>query len=456
MPDASTPQPQTTRPAPLAGAVMAQLPLFAALLLAPLALLAAKVTGKPDALRHFMPQGMGLYAALAAVALLYSLGLSALDARRNGNNGQPSPARPRLLTRLGLAVAVAALALALHRYLGPRLAQAQNLAPLLDELRLPALALFAGLWTAHFGPAPRAAIARLGGALGALLVLDFLATAIAAKGLVLGGGLFLGATGGVAGSVAASGPATADILATLLCLALCATLDDDPEARTPLAALPRWLILAGLFAGFSRPGLATAGFALLALARGPLRPRLALASVCLLLIWMSLTLPLPHMASGREELGLAWYFTATIEALGQSPMAPFTGLPLGEPLALAISDEWLLPGLDMEGGGLAVAIFEIPSSALRLLAAWGAAGPVAVLAGALFCVLPARPARSRFGFGLLATLLICSALSPALHVPATAGALCLGLAAVWCQGRRQGRDAGGHAADGTDTATGGR
>lgn len=440
----------TARPATLAGALMAQLPLFAALLLAPLALLAAKVTGRPDALRHFTPQGMGLYAALAAVALLYSLGMSALDSRQG--NGQPAPARPRLLTHLGLAVAVAALALALHRYFGPRLAQAQSLAPLLDELRLPALALFAGLWTAHFGPAPRAAIARLGGALGALLVLDFLATAIAAKGLVLGGGLLLGAMGGATGG----GPATADILATLLCLALCATLDDDPEAQTPLAALPRWLILAGLFAGFSRPGLATAGFVLLALARGPLRPRLALASVCLLLIWMSLTLPLPHMASGREELGLAWYYTATIEALGQSPMAPFTGLPLGEPLALAISDEWLLPGLDMEGGGLAVAIFEIPSSALRLLAAWGAAGPLAVLAGALFCVLHARPARSRFGFGLLATLLICSALSPALHVPATAGALCLGLAAVWCQGRRQGRDAGGHAADGTDTATGGR
>lgn len=401
-----------------AGGLMAVLPAVAAILAAPLALVAGKVLDRAETLRHFTPQGMGLAAALAALALAFTLAQGALD---TGSGGRAR--RPRLLLHLGLGLGVAALALVLYRHFGPRLAQAQGLAPLLDELKLPALALFTALWTAQFGAPGRSAIARTGALLGAVVVLDFLASAIVARGLVMGGGLLLGAAPGVH-----------DLLAVLLCLALCATLDDDPETASPLTALPRWLILAGLFAGFSRPGLASAGVILLLAGRGPFRTRLSLACACGLLVWMTLALPLPNAGSGRDELGLAWFFTATVEALGQSPAAPLVGLPLAEPLAQAVSDDWLLPGLDAEGMGLSVAIFEIPSSALRLLAAWGAGGPILVAAAVLLVALPAR---TRFGYGLIAALLVCGALTPALHVPATAWALCLCLAAARAEARQQ-------------------
>lgn len=411
-----------------ASPLMAALPAAAALLAAPLTLVAGKLLDRTESLRLFAPQGMGLAAALAGVALLFTLAQSCFGP------GAPATARrPRLLLHLVLGLAVAALALVLYRFFGPKLAQAQGLAPLLDELKLPALALFTALWTAQFGAPSRRTIARLGGALGALVVLDFLATAIAARALVMGGGLLTGSL-----------PGTPDLLAVLLCLALCATLDDDPDSASPLAALPRWLILAGLFAGFSRPGLSTAAALLLLAGRGPLRSRLALASSCALLVWMSLTLPLPHLAAGRDELGLSWYFAATVEALGQNATAPFLGLPLAEPLAQAVSEDWLLPGLDAEGMGLSVAIYEIPSSALRLLAAWGAAGPILVVAAALLLALPAR---SRFGYGLIAALMLCGAMTPMLHTPATAWALCLCLAATRAEGlqeggRKAGRTAG--------------
>lgn len=410
----------TSTPSSPARALMAALPAVAALVVAPLVLVAGKVLDRAEVLRQFAPQGMGLAAALAAVALAYTLAQAA------GKSGAPSSAparRPRLLPHLGIGLGVAVLAFGLHRYFGPRLAQAQLLAPLLDELKLPALALFTALWTAQFGAPSRVAIARAGACLGVVVVLDFLATAIAARGLVLGGGLLLGTATG-----------TQDILAVLLNLALCATLDDDPETAGPLTALPRWLILAGLFAGFSRAGLAATGLVTLFAGHGPVRSRLALACTCALLIWMTLTLPLPHMGAGRDELGLSWYFAATVEALGQSPLAPFIGLPLNDPLAQAVSEDWLLPGLDGEGMGLSVAIFEIPSSALRLLAAWGAGGPIVVVAAALLLALPAR---SRFGYGLMGALLVCGALTPALHTPATAWALCMGLAAARSEGRQR-------------------
>lgn len=418
-----TDQNTTLRPA---HALMAALPALAAILAAPMALVAGKVLDRAEAMRFFAPQGMGMAAALAALALLFTLVQGALadKASATGDSARNSR-RPSLLLHLGLGLAVGALALYLFRHYGPRLAQAQNLAPLLDELKLPALALFTALWVFQFGAPSRATIARAGALLGAVVLLDFLLSAITARGLVLGGGLLFGGS-----------PGTQDLLAVLLNLALCATLDDDPETSSPLASLPRWLILGGLFAGFSRAGLATTGLLLLMAGRGPLRTRLALVCTCALLVWMTLALPLHRMDSGSDDLGLSWYFAATVEALGQNPSAPFFGLPLSEPLAQAVSEDWLLPGLDAEGMGLSVAIFEIPSSALRLLAAWGAGGPVLVVSAALLLALPAR---SRFGYGLIAALLVCGALTPALHTPATAWALCLCLAAARQDGRQDGR-----------------
>jgi hypothetical protein len=258
------------------------------------------------------------------------------------------------------------------------------------------------------------------------MTLDFLLTAIMARSLVLGGGFLLG-------SASASGGGQ-DTLAFLLCLALCATLDktddDAPvrgEADSP-SHLARWLILAGLFASFSRPALGAAAGIILLLDSAPFRERLALACSFALAVWISMVLPLPHlMGSGREELSLGWYFSATLEALGQTPQAPFLGLPLGDPLALAITED--LPGLewDPEAMGLPVYIFEIPSSGLRLLAAWGAGGPIVLLAGVLLCALRGR---SRFGFGLVLLTLVCGALTPVLHAPATAVGLCLTLLAA--------------------------
>lgn len=398
--------------------LLAWLPYFAAYALGPFAVLAGRLAGRPELFRPYGPQGLAPWLALAGLALVVCLARDVFSRTR-----QSRPAWPGLLLAAALGTAI----LAASRLFGPALAQAATLAPLLDEMRLPALALFAGAWTWTFGAPPRAALARLGGGLGALALLDFLLTAIMARQVVLGGGLLLG-----------GGAASADSLALLLCIALAATLDpsarDDShgqpggEAPGPRhAGLARWLILAGLFASFSRSGLAAAGVMLLLVERGPLQQRLGLALACALGIWMSLALPLARPLGGGEDLGLAWHLTATLEALAQNPRAWALGLPLAEPVALAMPDmgglEW-----DPDSAGLAVSVFEIPSSWLRLLAAWGAGGPLLVLGGALACALRGR---GRFGLGLVAALLVSAALTPALYTPATAAALALACALAW-------------------------
>jgi len=404
--------------------LLARLPLVAAYVLMPLAVLAGRLAGRPEFSRSFGPQGLAPWLALAGLALLVCLGRDILARRR-----QSRPAWVGLIP----ATAAAAAVYLLLRLFGPALSQAQNLAPLLDELRLPALALFAAAWAWSFGTPRREDLARLGAILGAILVLDFLLTAIMARQVVLGGGFLLG-----------GGQASSDTLAFLLCLALSATLDRS-EARskariepafeisgpdgvgTRRSGLARWLILAGLFASFSRSGLLAAGALILFLERGPLQERLALFCACILGIWMSLALPLARTNGGGDELGLAWHLTAIMEVLRQEPGAWLLGLPLGEPVALAMPD---LGGLDWdpEAAGLAVSVFDIPSSWLRLLAGFGAGGPVLVLAGLLACALHGR---RRFGFGLLLATLTAAALTPALHTPASAGALALACALAW-------------------------
>jgi hypothetical protein len=397
--------------------LLARLPLVAVYVLMPLAVLAGLLAGRSEVSRHFGPQGLTLWLALAGLALVVCLGRDLLGRKRQAKS---------VWTGLALALAMAAAVHLLLRLLGPALSQAQHLAPLLDELHLPALVLFAAVWAWSFGMPERTELARLGGILGSLLVLDFLLTAIMARQVVLGGGFLLG-----------GGQASSDTLAFLLCLALSATLDGpEPQAGSGpnpsgfglrLSSLSRWLILAGLFATFSRAGLVAAALIVLFLERGPLQERIALACACALGFWMSLALPLARTTGGGDELGLSWHFTALMEVLRQEPHAWLVGLPLGEPVALAMPD---LGGLDWapEAAGLAISVFDIPSSWLRLVAGWGAGGPALVLTGLLACALHGR---RRFGFGLLLATLVAAALTPALHTPATAGALALACACAW-------------------------
>lgn len=393
--------------------LLAALPLYAAYLAAPLAVLAGKLAGRPEALGQLGPRGLGLWLGLAGLAALAGL---------FAPTGPWTPAAPRrrLWPRLAAALGLAALAFGLARLLGPALVQAGGLAPLLEELKLPALIAFAGLWAWNFGAPAPAVLVRLGAGLGAMTLLDFLLTAVMARRLVLGGGFLFGESGGMA-----------DILAFLLCLAYCATLahrqgpgegsaDDGPGQAA------RWLILAGLLATFSRAGLAAAALVCLCHDEAPWRERLALATACALGVWMSLALPLPRIPGPGEDLGLAWYWAATGEALRQDPRAYLMGLPLDTPMALAMPD---MQGQDwpLEADGLPVSVFEVPVSLLRLTAAWGLLAPAALLAGAAWC---AWRGRSRFGQGLLTTLTVCAGLTPALHVPAAAVAAALALFAA--------------------------
>jgi hypothetical protein len=96
-------------------------------------------------------------------------------------------------------------------------------------------------------------------------------------------------------------------------------------------------------------------------------------------------------------------------------------------MALAMPDTGGLDW-DPEAAGLAVSVFDIPSSWLRLLAGWGAGAPILALAGMLACALHGR---RRFGFGLLLASLVLAALTPALHTPATAGVLALACVCAW-------------------------
>jgi hypothetical protein len=384
-------------------------------LAAPLAVLAAKLAGHPEALESLGPYGLGLWLGLAGLAALVGLG----DRPRDWTPDAPPR---RLWPSIAVAAGLALACVALLKIFGPALAQAEDLAPLLDELRLPALIGFAALWAWNFGAATPAAIARLGAGLGAMTLLDFLLTAILARRLVLGGGFLFGEDGG-----------TADILAFLLCIAYCASLvatggeseGQATDAQTE-GRLARWLILAGLLATFSRAGLAAAGVICLFHDPAPWRDRLGLAAALGLALWMSLSLPLPRIPSPGDDLGLSWYWAATAEALRQDPMALVRGLPLDSPMALAMPD---IQGADLfqEADGLPVSVFDIPVSFLRLLAAGGALAPMAVLGAAVFF---AWRSRSRFGFGLVSAIVIYACLTPVLHVPATAVAAALALAAA--------------------------
>ncbi len=383
--------------------LLAPLPYFAAFVAAPLALLADRLSGGAGHFQGFGPHGLALWLCLSGLAVLVSLGRLSQQRARLDKSMWPAAG-------LGLILCVVGWVLA--RQLALRLGPAVELAPLLDELRLPVLALFAGLWAWSFGAPKRSSLAHAGAILGALAVLDFLLTAIMARSLVLGGGYLFG-----------DAPGTADTLAFLLCLALCATFDDLPEPGVP--RLARWLTLAGLLSTFSQAGIVAGALACLLLDRGPVRERLSLALACSLAVWMTLYLPLPHLAGG-DSLGLAWHYGATMEALGEHPNGFLVGLPLDAPMALAMPD---FQGLiwDGESEGLPVSVFEIPSSGLRLLAAWGLGAPLAALGAALLCAVRGR---MRFGFGLFIVLIVGGALSPALHTPATAASLALALASA--------------------------
>jgi hypothetical protein len=386
----------TDKPASL----LAPLPYFAAFIAAPLAILAGRLSDKPALAHAFGLLGLSPWLALSGLAVVASLCASGAARAKNDR-----PVWPLFATGAGLA----ALAWLLSRVLLLALPQAEDYAALLDELKLPALALFSGLWAWSFGRPERGSLARAGAGLGALMVLDFLLTAITARGLVPGGGLLFG-----------DAPGTADALGFLLCTALCATLDDMPEPGVP--RLARWLILAGLLASGSRAALAAGAMLCLVFERGALRGRLLMALACVLAIWVSTVLPLQR-AFPSDELGLDWYYAATMEAVTQDPRALAVGLPLDSPLALALPEMQGLLG-DADAEGMPVSVFQIPSSALRLLAGWGVGGPLLVFGAALFCALRGR---RRFGFGLLAVLALCGSLAPVLHVPATAAAAALAL-----------------------------
>lgn len=380
---------------------LAPLPYVAAFVAAPLAVLAGKLAGREGLALAFGPRGLGLWLALAALAMLAALAQTGRERIRAGRSWWPAAAA---------AIVMAGASWVLARQLRLALFQVQDMAPLLDELRAPAMLAFSALWAWSFGAPARRFLALAGAALGALCVLDFLLTAIMARSLVLGGGYLFGA-----------GPGAQDILGLLLCTALCATLDDRPEPGAP--RLARWLILAGILAGFSLPALGVAALLCLTLEHGPFRERLAMACALGLAGWIALTLPLPRPAMG-EDLGLAWHASAVAEALRQDPRAFALGLPLDRPMALAMPE---MQGLiwDAEGEGLPVSVFEIPSSALRLLAAWGVGGLALPLGAALFC---AWRGRSRQGLGLCAVLAAGSLLTPLLHTPASAAAIALALA----------------------------
>jgi len=385
----------TAKPASFA----APLPYFVAFVAAPLVILAGKLSDKTELFQSYGPKGLALWLLLAGLAVLAALHETA------GNRARAEKKRwPVLVLALGLGLAAWVLA----RVLFQVLAQAEDLAPLFDELRLPALAGFAVLWTVSFGTPKRESLAQAGAVLGALAVLDFLLTAIMARGLVPGGGYLFG-----------EAPGTADILGSLLCLALCATADDEPLPGVP--RLARWLILAGILATASRPGLAAAGLICLLVERGPLRGRLTMALAMALAIWVAQFLPLQRL--GPDELGLDWYLSATVEAVTQDPRGLLLGLPLDTPMALAMPDfQGLLWDADSEG--LPVSVYQIPSSGLRLFAGWGVGGPLLVLGAALFCAVRSK---SRFGVGLFIVLVLCGALTPVLYVPASATALALAL-----------------------------
>jgi len=323
---------------------------------------------------------------------------------------RPVPGGPVRAGGIFHAILFSLLAAGLYLY-APGLAMAAEPAmPLLHGLAPAAMLLLCLLWASTLGLPDRADFQRFGAFLGALCVIDLAAEAAVLRAVP-----------------AARLIGDPDVLAGLLLVSLCAGLRPGPgeggmQEPDQGRRLWRGLVMVGLLACLSRPGLFAGAWVILCFGRGPLRRRALYCAACVILLGATF---LPHMAAPDSVRYVDyWLWLETLALWGREPLSLVTGFSLSAPLPLEFPASMVQVWETAMGSStlFGVSIAQVPSFWLRTFLAWGVAAPLSLLAGLLWMLLR-RP--TRMGAGLAACLIAQGMATPLLYDPATAAPVCL-------------------------------
>lgn len=367
--------------------VLAGLPLAVSHGAVPLATAAVGLTGTGGATSPFLPW-LVLAGAGCVVAMF-----------------RPVPGGPVRAGGVFNAALFSLLAGALYLY-APGLAMAADPAmPLLHATAPLVMLLLCLLWIATFGLPDRADFQRFGALLGALCIADLAVEAAVLRALP-----------------AARLLGDADVLAGLLLVSLCAGLRPGPGEggmNEPDQGCRLWrgLVMVGLLACLSRPGLFAGAWVILCFGRGPLPGRALYCAACLILL--AATFLLPAAASDSVRFVDYWLWLEALALWGREPLALVTGFALSTPLAVEFPVTMVQVWESATGSSVlfGVSIAQVPSFWLRTFLAWGMVLPLALLTGLLWLLLR-RP--TRMGAGLTAALIAQGMATPLLYDPATA------------------------------------
>ncbi|MUM77136.1 hypothetical protein GKC30_05775 [Pseudodesulfovibrio sp. F-1] len=323
---------------------------------------------------------------------------------------RPVPGGPVRAWGIFHAVLFSLLAAGLYRF-APGLAMAAEPAtPLLHGLIPAVMLLLCLLWITTFGMPDRADFQRFGALLGALCIIDLAVEAAVLRAVP---------------TVRLIGDP--DVLAGLLLVSLCASLRPGPGERGMTEPdqgrrLWRGLVMVGLLACLSRPGLFAGAWVILCFGRGPLRRRSLYCTACFILLAATFLLPMGGLDSVRYVD--YWLWLETLALWSREPLSLVTGFSLSVPLPLEFPVT-MVPVWEAAMGSstlFGVSIAQVPSFWLRTFLAWGVVAPLALLAGLVWLLLR-RP--TRMGAGLTASLIAQGMATPLLYDPAMAAPVCL-------------------------------
>jgi hypothetical protein len=278
--------------------------------------------------------------------------------------------------------------------------------------------LLCALWAATCGLPDRADLQRFGALLGALCVIDLAAEAAMFRAVP---------------AVRLIG--NADMLAGLLLVSLCAGLrpgQGERGMREPDQGRPLWrgLVMLGLLACLSRPGLFAGAWVVLCFGRGTLGRRALYCGACAALLAGTFLLPLT--ASDSARFVDSWLWIEALKLWALDPATLLTGFALSAPLPIEFPEGMAAVWETATGSStlFGVSISQVPSFWLRSTLAWGLPAPVLMLA-TLLPMLLRRP--TRMGAGLTAALFAQGMSTPLLYDPAMAAPV--GLAFILALGR---------------------
>lgn len=331
---------------------------------------------------------------------------------------RPTPGAPARTGRVFNAALFALFAAGLASYAPGLVTALAPTLPHLRELSPLVMLLLCVLWGATCGLPDRADLQRFGAFLGTLCIID----------LAIEAAMFRAVP-----AVRLIG--NADVLAGLLLVSLCAGLrpgQGERGMREPDQGCPLWrgLVMLGLLACLSRPGLFAGAWVVLCFGRGSLGRRALYSGACAALLAGTFLLPLT--ASDSARFVDSWLWIEALRLWGTEPATLLTGFSLSVPLPIKFPEGMTAVWETATGTStlFGVSVSQVPSFWLRSVLAWGLAAPLLVLA-TLLPMLLRRP--TRLGAGLTAALFAQGMSTPLLYDPAMAAPV--GLAFILALGR---------------------